>query len=82
MAVSKEELLKLYDRLHDKGKDSLLEYAKFLAEHHVIKSFDWKKWHDNLPDEDEFISASEQEALSSEKEDFVPWEEVKNELGL
>ncbi|MEW9576783.1 hypothetical protein U9K47_15780 [Bacillus toyonensis] len=80
MAIRKEELYRLIDRLDRKDEKAAFDFWEFLVQRSKRKPTDWEKI-DCTETDDEPLSKQELEQLNSE-EGYVSGEEAKREFGL
>lgn len=80
MAIRKEELYRLIDRLGHQDEKVAFDFLEFLVQRSKRKPADWEKIDRAEPD-DELLSKQELEQLNSE-EGYVSGEEAKREFGL
>lgn len=78
MAVSKDDVLKLFEQLPDTAQQSVFDYLQYLSERQHRPDWDdiAKMNSDEMP-----LSEEEQRQLDS-KSGFMSWEEAMNELDL
>ncbi|WP_066367164.1 XRE family transcriptional regulator [Neobacillus fumarioli] len=80
MAIRKEELYRLIDRLDQQDQKAAFDFLEFLVQRSKKKSKGWERIDMDVPD-DEPLSEEELEQLNS-KEGYVSGEDVKREFGL
>lgn len=80
MAIRKEELYRMIDRLDQQDKKAAFDFLEFLVQRSKRKPADWEKIDRAEPDE-EPLSKLELEQLKSE-EGYVSGEDGKREFGL
>ena len=80
MAIHKEELYRLVDRLDQKDEKAAFDFLEFLIERSKKTSKDWETI-DKAEPEHEPLSKQELEQLNSE-EGYVSGEDAKIEFGL
>ena len=80
MAIRKEELYRLIDRLDQQDQKAAFDFLEFLVQRSKRKSKDWEKIDMADPDH-EPLSEQELEQLNS-KEGYVSGEDAKLEFGL
>ncbi|OLR27598.1 hypothetical protein [Bacillus cereus] len=80
MAIRKNELYQLIDRLDQQNENAAFDFLEFLVQRSKKKSNDWKKI--DMADLDyEPLSTQEIEQLNSE-EGYVSGKDAKREFGL
>lgn len=80
MAIRKDELYQLIDRLDRQDEKAALDFLEFLVQRSKKKPNDWEKIDMTDPDH-EPLSTQEIEQLNSE-EGYVSGEDAKREFGL
>ncbi|EMA6342977.1 hypothetical protein ACH0R4_RS05965 [Bacillus cytotoxicus] len=80
MAIRKEELYRLIDRLDQQDKKAAFDFLEFLVQRSKKKPKAWEQIDMADPDH-EPLSKQELEQLDSE-EGYVSGEDAKNEFGL
>ncbi|PFB52377.1 hypothetical protein CN404_20465 [Bacillus thuringiensis] len=80
MAIRKDELYQLIDRLDRQDEKAAFDFLEFLVQRSKKKPNDWEKI-DMADSDHEPLSTQEIEQLNSE-EGYVSWEDAKREFGL
>ncbi|HDR5353855.1 TPA: hypothetical protein QCS32_005640 [Bacillus thuringiensis] len=80
MAIRKDELYRLIDRLDRQDEKAAFDFLEFLVQRSKRKPADWENIDRAKPD-DEPLSKQELEQLNSE-EGYVSGEDGKREFGL
>lgn len=80
MAIRKEELYRLVDRLDKQDQKAAFDFLDFLVERSRKKPDAWEKF-DKVEPDNEPLSKQELEQLNSE-EGYVSGEDGKREFGL
>ncbi|HEY2493716.1 MAG TPA: hypothetical protein VGI33_12525 [Paenibacillus sp.] len=78
MAVNKDEILEMFERLPDTAQQSAYDYLQYLSTRHT--RLDWDEVA-KLDHDDVSLSTAEQRQLNSDN-GFMSWEEAMNELDL
>ncbi|MGF7048373.1 hypothetical protein J2T13_002881 [Paenibacillus sp. DS2015] len=78
MAVNKDKMLEMFERLPDTAQQSAFDYLQYLSTRHTRPDWDEivKLDPDDMP-----LSNEEQHQLTSDN-GFMSWEEAMNELDL
>lgn len=78
MAVTKDEVLRIFEQLPESAKQSAYDYLQYLTTKHIRP--DWDEIV-KLESDDVHLSNEEQKQLNS-RSGFMSWEEAMNELNL